>query len=207
MTANLRNAMTAASKMPNRAADRKWLRPSRIAILTLGIGLIFLLVWLAVRPRPINLSDTEKDILRKLDEYEAKYELDAKREKVVRVWLEGCPEVDEVMDDVARLPHLRALSLYGSSVTDADLMKLQGCKRLKSLGIGRTAITDRGLSSLERMSSLRQVYVTLVNDKLTDQGIASLQRALPGIQVHIQERTNIPNTKPKQSSSAGSTSP
>ena len=79
---------------------------------------------------------------------------------------------------------LRRLSLFGASVSDVGLAKLHQSK-LEALGLGGTAVTDKGLARLEKMPSLRWLWVSR-SDKVTSKGLESLQKALPGLTVYLQ---------------------
>src|SRR5579875_237504 len=179
--------MTVHSRSLSRPTNRKRFRLWHALVLVTMASLVSLLLWLAVRQRPVTLSETEKDVLSKLEKYQAKYELNEVKDKVVRIVLDGNRSVDEALEEVVRLPHLRRLSMNNSSVTDASLLKLYKCKRLQSIGLCNTSVSDRGLSYLARMPSLRNIYVT-VNDKLTPGGIAAFQRSSPGVRVHVMNR-------------------
>src|SRR6267143_4013562 len=68
--------------------------------------------------------------------------------RVMDVTLDGAGVGDKALDSVRRLPALRRLSLYGSSVTDAGVAKLKDNRQLESLGLGATCVTDAGLVHL-----------------------------------------------------------
>jgi hypothetical protein len=104
--------------------------------------------------------------------------------RVIELRLDGKNVDDQALEEVRKLSELRTLSLYNSSVTDNGLTKLSGLTYLEALGLGATPITDRGLISLEKMPSLRWVWLT-ENKKITDRGVQNLkQKALPGLTVY-----------------------
>jgi hypothetical protein len=125
----------------------------------------------------------EKDPLKNLERYKAKWEVDDQGD-VVRVVLEGAQVTNEALDQVVKLPKLKSLSLAWSSVTDQGLEKLQNMTSLEALGITNTPVTDQGLKHLEAIPSLRYVWVC-ETDKLTKQGIASLRETIDGVNVYI----------------------
>ena len=148
-----------------------------VAIVVGSAGLYFVLR--ATKPP----SDDEQTVLKNLELYEAKFTLNDKS-RVERVELEGGHVTDEALDEIVKLKFLKELSLARSSVTDAGMLKLRELKRLNHLGITETRVSDVGLKHLESMPSLRYVWVC-ENDRLTKQGIGSLKRALPGINVYV----------------------
>lgn len=92
------------------------------------------------------------------------------------------------MDDTAliavkELAELRKLSLYGSSVTDNGVKSLIGLEHLEALGLGKTKITQEGLSSLKESPSLTWLWVTKSPD-LTDSAISALKKARPELTVY-----------------------
>jgi hypothetical protein len=103
---------------------------------------------------------------------------------VERVVLHGAHVDDPALDEVAKLPFLRRLSLNDSSITDSGLLKLRPLKRLENLSLTGTRVTDEGLEQLEKMPSLRNVYV-FESEILTARGIESLRKALPNTKVSV----------------------
>ena len=55
---------------------------------------------------------------------------------------------------IPRLRHLRALSLHGEQITDADLVHLKGLSNLESFVLRDTRVTDAGFIHLKRLSNL-----------------------------------------------------
>src|SRR5207245_3363223 len=108
--------------------------------------------------------------------------------RVVQLDLEGRHVTDDALEEVIKLKYLKHLSLRDSSISDAGLSKLRALKRLEGLGITDTLATDQGLKHLEKMPSLRYVWVC-ETERLTKQGVASLRRALPGINVYIMNES------------------
>lgn len=75
------------------------------------------------------------------------------------------------------------LSVHPSlkSITDAELVHLQGLGQLQELCLDSTKVTDAGLVHLQGLSQLKKLW--LYNTKVTDQGIKKLQQALPNCQI------------------------
>lgn len=129
----------------------------------------------------VNAADAA--CLEALAPYNPSHKLDESG-RVVELRLDGKGVGDAALDQVKNLGELRVLSLYGSSVTDEGVAKLASLIHLEALGLGATQVTDRGLPPLERMPSLRWVWLT--EDRgVTDRGVQKLQeRALPGLTVY-----------------------
>jgi internalin A len=72
----------------------------------------------------------------------------------------------------------RKLSLRRTQVTDAGLVRLKGLARIiHSLDLSGTQVTNAGLGHLKDLVYLKEV--SLIETKVTDKGIADLQKALP----------------------------
>ena len=78
-------------------------------------------------------------------------------------------------DDLAAIPDvasIKNLSLGRTSVTDAGLACLGGCKKLEWLDLSLTAAGDEGLKSITAATGLKQIF--LEGTKVTDAGLATL---------------------------------
>lgn len=91
---------------------------------------------------------------------------------------------------LTRLKRLRALSLGSEGITDAGLKQIAAISTLERLELRdpveatastEPAITNAGLEHLKGMKNLRSVYFNTWG--ITDAGIDSLRRALPGLKV------------------------
>jgi len=73
--------------------------------------------------------------------------------------------------------------LNGRKITDAGLVHLKGMTKLESLDFRYTQITDAGLVHLKGLTSLVRlelvVHAANLGTKVTDAGVADLQKALP----------------------------
>lgn len=75
-------------------------------------------------------------------------------------------------DDLAGIPdvaRIKNLSLGRTSVTDAGLARLAGCKNLEWLDLSLTAASDEGLKCFATATGLQQLF--LEGTKLTDAGL------------------------------------
>jgi hypothetical protein len=80
----------------------------------------------------------------------------------------------------------RVMWLSGSSVTDAELERLQGLTKLKTLYLRETKITDAGLEHLKGLTNLR--WLELVNVEVTEEGVNKLQGALPNCTINRRSK-------------------
>ena len=69
---------------------------------------------------------------------------------------------------------LESLNLFETNVTDNGLKSLELLKKLKHLNLTGTRVSDKGLSILARLPDLESVY--LGRTDVTDDGIATLQK-------------------------------
>jgi mono/diheme cytochrome c family protein len=82
---------------------------------------------------------------------------------------------------LAGLTNLTRLHLEQTQITDAALSHLKGLTRLYYLNLYGTQVTDAGLEQLKGLKSLRRLF--LWQSKVTDEGVASLQKALPNLEI------------------------
>jgi len=75
------------------------------------------------------------------------------------------------------LRRLESLWLGRTEITDAGLRHLKGLPALHYLNLNHTDITDAGLEHLEALTCLRCLVVG--NTHVTDEGVKKLQEALP----------------------------
>lgn len=74
--------------------------------------------------------------------------------------------------------HLELLAAGDSAITDAGLVHLKQLPKLRALGlVDLKGITDKGLVHVKGMKNLETL--NLVGTKVTDKGVADLQKALP----------------------------
>jgi hypothetical protein len=89
---------------------------------------------------------------------------------------------DADLGELCELRRLEALGLGGTRVTDTGLEMVSRLRNLERLSLNATEITDEGLLRLESLSNLRALYLFQC-PKLTDDGVARLQRALPNCKI------------------------
>ena len=88
---------------------------------------------------------------------------------------------DQVLEQVARLTHLRQLHRPGIAVTDGGLYHLGHLSELQLLSLDDTQVTDAGLIHLKKLKKLK--WLKLTRTKVTDSGVADLKKSLPDLQV------------------------
>ena len=83
---------------------------------------------------------------------------------------------------------LRELDLCYNQLTDESLIYFQQLKKLQTLRLEHTGITDKGLRDLEKLPSLKQIYLSpYPGAGTTRAGRHRLARAIPGLQLSFQE--------------------
>ena len=73
------------------------------------------------------------------------------------------------------------VSLYGTQVTDADIVHVKDMTKLQTLDVGQTPTTDAGLVYLKGLTNLYSLNLRYT--QVTDAGIAELQKALPNCKI------------------------
>jgi hypothetical protein len=91
------------------------------------------------------------------------------------------PVTDAGLKELAGLKNLRALDLSHTRVEGPGLKELAGLKNLQALNLNCTEVNDAGLKELARLKSLR--WLSLHRTKATAEGIAALQKELPGCKI------------------------
>jgi hypothetical protein len=95
----------------------------------------------------------------------------------------NCLVTDARLKIVARVRGLESLGLDDAAITDAGLAEVARLRDLKVLILGGTAFTDAGLRHLEGMKEL-QVLLVGNCPKVTPEGVAHLQKALPDCKIY-----------------------
>src|SRR2546429_655862 len=101
---------------------------------------------------------------------------------VIGVNLAGTKVTDGDLKELKDLKQLTTLYLNMTGVTDAGLQELQHLKQLTSLSLWHTSVTDAGLKELKDLKQLTSLNL-LVTEQVTDDGVADLQKALPGCKI------------------------
>ena len=93
---------------------------------------------------------------------------------------------EKVQAIVARCPALRVLITDGNNrVTDASIPLLKTLRRLESLDLEWSAVSDASLDDVAQMPMLRWVDLTFC-EGVTPSGIEILRRAKPGLEIASQ---------------------
>ena len=93
---------------------------------------------------------------------------------------------DAQLEHITGMTSLRRLELHKTQITDAGLVHLKGLTKLETLLLLKTQITDEGILHLKGLTSLKSLWLTnssFPNTKVTDAGVADLQKALPDCRV------------------------
>lgn len=102
---------------------------------------------------------------------------------LVSLNLNGTPVAD--LAPLAGLANLQLLTLDGTQV--ADLAPLAGLAKLQILYLGGTPVSD--LSPLAKLAKLQILY--LAGTQVSDEQIATLQAALPKLEIELQHELNF----------------
>jgi len=92
----------------------------------------------------------------------------------------GTPMPEEVPRALSELKRLRVLKLSYSEITDDGLRTLAALDQVEKLSLtGSSHVDDRAMSELAKWKSLK--YLDVQGTKVTPQGVATLEKAKPGI--------------------------
>lgn len=100
----------------------------------------------------------------------------------------GCNKSSDASSG-GKADEVQMIALGGNDVSPDGTVSAKGLKQIdehtsdKALGINfiRTPLTDAGLDQLGKYKNLKKVQA--VGSKITDAGIAKLQKAVPGVEV------------------------
>jgi WD40 repeat protein/predicted Ser/Thr protein kinase len=94
------------------------------------------------------------------------------------LYFRGSAVTDETITNLKDCPPVQdSLSLFNTGLTDVGLARLSefaGLTTVRTVNLGRTAITDRGLASLARFQNLRDLI--LANTSVSDEGVPHLAK-------------------------------
>ena len=79
-----------------------------------------------------------------------------------------------LLRDLAPMPHLCGINLYGTNATDADMAWLAACPKLEVIDLSDTRIGDHGLKLLSELPRLRTLAIDC--DRISDHGCRSIAR-------------------------------
>jgi hypothetical protein len=137
-----------------------------LPLLTLTLSLASILCR-AAEPNP----DQAKAIA-EIENLGGKVETD-KGGKVVDVNLSNARQLqDKDLAVLTDLPAIRTLNLYDTPTSDQGLAHLKSLREIRVLDIRNTAVTDEGLKRLKGLAALRVLHL---GDRITDNGLASLE--------------------------------
>lgn len=92
------------------------------------------------------------------------------------IYLEECPVSDDGLAlSLPSLTNVRGLSLSKTGLGDVGLTSIRSCRRLESLALDDTTITDKTLGPLAELPALASLSVR--GTKVTARGVAVLQAA------------------------------
>ena len=81
---------------------------------------------------------------------------------------------------------LKTLDLQSRRITDAGMAHLKPLAKLQWLDLKETRITDTGLEQLKASKELCDLYLS--DGPITEAGLKGLNDALPGLQIHGEDR-------------------
>ena len=84
---------------------------------------------------------------------------------------------------------LKLLNLQGSKITDAELAYLTQLPHLETLLLGETQITDRGLPTIAKIQSLKEL--SLEHADVTHVAVRELKRSRPDLNIEVYEASLV----------------
>jgi hypothetical protein len=97
------------------------------------------------------------------------------------VQLRDVPVLDEISQLLIACPHIRAIGLSGTLITNCTLEQLSILRYLESLDIGSTCVDDEGLEYLARVETLEFLELSLT--RATTQAVERLRKRLPTCEI------------------------
>lgn len=95
--------------------------------------------------------------------------------------LSGTQITDGAMKHVAMLKDLKTLLIYNTQITDDGVAQLKGLTKLQVLDLRNTHISDHGLQHLMQIASLEYLYLT--GTDVTPDAVITFQLERPHCQV------------------------
>jgi len=94
---------------------------------------------------------------------------------------------DSDMDDLSSLVDVRELWLWGNPISDDGVarLRLTSFRRLESLNLADTRVTDKGLSCLPEIPNLS--FLALSGTQVSDEGIATVARCRKLTTLHLAD--------------------
>ncbi|HEX3315342.1 MAG TPA: hypothetical protein VHR72_10650, partial [Gemmataceae bacterium] len=142
------------------------LQPSRSGIGGIGLGIVLALGGCTKTDPFVAETAAVKTLT---DDYKIKPPRKDEDGHVIDVNLEGKRFDDQALVAVGQFSHIEGMSIQGSAITDKGLEKLPVLKNLVRINIIARGVTDRGLAALQKMPSLKDVWL-VDTDHLTPSG-------------------------------------
>jgi hypothetical protein len=101
----------------------------------------------------------------------------------VLLHLENADVSDAGIGALPDLPRLRCIDLDGTRIADAAMQRIGMFRNLEEIWIEGTAVSDRGLAFLHGLANLKFISI-LDCAEISDQAVAELRKAIPGVEVH-----------------------
>jgi hypothetical protein len=108
--------------------------------------------------------------------------------RLKRLQIDNATDAD--LEQIAQLPDLRELQLYGPRVTDAGVQVLAGLTSLTSLVLFAESCTDVALEHLHGLGSLRSIRLH-ISSKASANAEARLREALPTARVYVTRARDV----------------
>ena len=101
---------------------------------------------------------------------------------IVSVSARNAEDPSAIAELASQLPHLRRVAIQDAPLTDHDLERFVGMRKLRVLHLRGTALTDSSIQTLGQMTQLG--VLNLQNTILSDNAIDALRDALPNTRIH-----------------------
>jgi hypothetical protein len=95
-------------------------------------------------------------------------------------------QMQQLAEDLQSIRHLRLLTISGNKFPLADLAQLQRLEELEYLDFFETDISDEDVAYLNQLNRLKSLR--LHKTQMTTEGVAQLETALPGCEIHFMPR-------------------
>lgn len=96
--------------------------------------------------------------------------------------LDGTRITDDMLAPLASNARLESLYLASTPITDRGLEQIAKLRGLKRLQLSQTQVTDSGLMHLNPLTELESLW--LHGTSVSEEGVATLQEALPQVEIH-----------------------
>ena len=107
----------------------------------------------------------------------------AKFGEIVAVQMEGPSFNDSHSRSLLVFPHVRKISFFNAAITDESIVQVMDLKHVSALGLQGTKITDKSLSLLATIPTLKYVWLSR-GESLSEEKIRHLQEIRPDLKVY-----------------------